>query len=852
MMFQCYICNQFEATVTKFRAHIYRHSGCGELVLPVRCRQGKCLATFSTVFNLFRHLMIYHRVESISETLLGTDNGNIYSTDNNSSTRPTVDLDHDSVCDDQVQVNSHATGRPNADDYLRDVHTEAVSLIAGLRANSSIPYSVLPNIVESFNHMATSMMSFAGQVVENCINETNTGIDETVLTNLKTDIDEKLGKVHEPLSFLATVYKQDKYFNNHELFVKPESTCFGSRFESHSGTSKLVYDSFQYVSVEKSLRSLLHNKQYVEALLYDKRQDGVYVEFSDGEAVLEHPLFSRSGKLSIMLQLFYDGLGTTNPLRGQNTLHNIGVFFYTIKNLPSQYNCCFANVHLLALCYTEDLKVYGFKPVLEKFVAEIKFLQEKGMEIDLPILGSQHVYASLCQVTCDNLALNSMLGFIESFSCDFFCTMCYAKQDMIQKCFRSEMFQKRTVAEYNVDVSDVSDAVGKIHVRGVKRYCILNEIEGYHVTQNYGLDVMHIVVEGIVPFELGCILFGLSVENKIVNIDTVNSDLAVFWGQMTVSKGDKPSYLHKLSEAGHGLSPSMKAVQYLALLKFLPLAIGRRVPHDNVHWKFLLHLSHLVDLLLAPRFTRGMVIYLKDVIEDHLSNFSSLYSAKWDVKLRPKHHLLVHLPSVILQSGPLIGMSCMKYEMKNSFFKRSAHTVSNFTNICSTLAKRHQQRALFDILSGSHIRNVVTAGHQLSVPLCTLSYCDLVCEKFGVESTDDILVADKVSLASVVYMCGNCVLVEFDFESGDPVFGKILSFVCVGTAEWNMVVQILHTYTFYRHFHAFCIKENKPTKYKLCRIQDLADHHPLHCYSMIVNRPHELLKFIRLPYHIFS
>lgn len=92
-------------------------------------------------------------------------------------------------------------------------------------------------------------------------------------------------------------------------------------------------------------------------------------------------------------------------------------------------------------------------------------------------------------------------------------------------------------------------------------------------------------------------------------------------------------------------------------------------------------------------------------------------------------------------------------------------------------------------------------------------------------------------------MCGNCVLVEFDFESGDPVFGKILSFVCVGNAEWNMVVQILHTYTFYRHFHAFCIKENKPTKYKLCRIQDLADHHPLHCYSMIVNRPHELLKF---------
>ena len=144
------------------------------------------------------------------------------------------------------------------------------------------------------------------------------------------------------------LFKTRQIFDNHELFVKPESICFGSQFESHSRCSRLVYDLFQYVSVEKSLRSLLYYKHYVEALLNDQREEGVYVEFINGEAVFEHPLFSRSGKLSIMLQLFYNGLGTTNSLRGQNTLHNIGVFFYTIKNLPSQYNCCFANVYLLA------------------------------------------------------------------------------------------------------------------------------------------------------------------------------------------------------------------------------------------------------------------------------------------------------------------------------------------------------------------------------------------------------------------------------------------------------------------------------------------------------------------------
>jgi len=66
-----------------------------------------------------------------------------------------------------------------------------------------------------------------------------------------------------------------------------------------------------------------------------------------------HSLFSDSTKVSVMIQLFYDGLGVTNPLRGQSTLHNIGVFFYTIKNVPHRYNSCFANVHLLALCYSQ-------------------------------------------------------------------------------------------------------------------------------------------------------------------------------------------------------------------------------------------------------------------------------------------------------------------------------------------------------------------------------------------------------------------------------------------------------------------------------------------------------------------
>jgi len=136
-----------------------------------------------------------------------------------------------------------------------------------------------------------------------------------------------------------------------------------------------------------------------------------------------------------------------------------------------------------------------------------------------------------------------------------------------------------------------------------------------------------------------------------------------------VEQKHKPLQLNKFDVLGESISPSMKASQYLTLLKYLPIVLGDIVSPKNRNWQFLLHLSHLLDLLFAPRFTRGVISYLKNVIADHLQMFIDLYGNSKGVRLRPKHHLLTHLPTIMLKSGPLIGMSCMRYELKNSFFQ---------------------------------------------------------------------------------------------------------------------------------------------------------------------------------------
>ncbi|XP_065642973.1 uncharacterized protein LOC136074568 [Hydra vulgaris] len=391
------------------------------------------------------------------------------------------------------------------------------------------------------------------------------GVDCAIIDQVSRNMECKLELCKSSLDFLSTCYHIDSYFAGHPLMIQPE------------------------------------NNSYVEAFLLNKCRPGVLSDFYDGSRFREHYLFSDVSKTSIMLQLFYDGLGVTNPLRSQGSLHNIGAFYYTIKNLSPVFNSCFGNVHLLAMGYTHDIAIYGYRPILEKFVSEIKELSTLGLNGIFPVLGNHTIYASLCQ------------------------------------------FEKRTVDSYKTDLANLkasrlsnesNTAKLKIHFRGVKTECPLNKIKGFHVTDNWCLDIMHTLLEGVVLVELGCIFHGLCVLDKCLTLSEINKAMCLFWGKITVEKNHKPVQILKIYEPGHVLAPSMKAVQCWALLKYLPLAVGKTVPPKNKPWKFLLHLSHLVNLIFAPNFTHEMSVYMKHVISDHLSMFSKLYCSE-EVRLRP-------------------------------------------------------------------------------------------------------------------------------------------------------------------------------------------------------------------------
>jgi hypothetical protein len=218
--------------------------------------------------------------------------------------------------------------------------------------------------------------------------------------------------------------------------------------------------------------------------------------------------------------------------------------------------------------------------------------------------------------------------------------------------------------------------------------------------------------------------------------------------------------------------------------------------------------------------------------------------------MKPTHHLLVHLPTIILLGGPLTGMSCFRYELKNSFFKCSARTIGNFTNVCKTLAYTHQQDALLSKLSEEHIRNFIGVSSHVFVPVFTLSYAGLVCSKFNVEVTDDVAVTNQISRASVTYKSGQHVIIGTD-DYGCLVFGRTEKFWSLTTAcEWFLVVCRMETLYFDCHFHSYVTEFPQTPQRTIVAFDDLLDHHAVCCYSKICSD--KTLHFIQLQYYMFK
>lgn len=131
-----------------------------------------------------------------------------------------------------------------------------------------------------------------------------------------------------------------------------------------------------------------------------------FTNFSnDSEQVLFLPFFN-----------FIDDFEPNSTLKSHSTTSKISGVYSTIPCFPDEIISKLSNIFMAMLFFVEDRKQFGFHRILPTFMDQLNYLSEQG--IDAENLGPPNI-KKIKLITClflgENLGLNQILGFVESF-----------------------------------------------------------------------------------------------------------------------------------------------------------------------------------------------------------------------------------------------------------------------------------------------------------------------------------------------------------------------------------------------------------------------------------------------------
>lgn len=120
---------------------------------------------------------------------------------------------------------------------------------------------------------------------------------------------------------------------------------------------------------------------------------------------------------------------------------------------------------------------------------------------------------------------------------------------------------------------------------------------------------------------------------------------------------------------------------------------------------------------------------------------------------------MVHYPTCIRKTGPLLHSWCMRYEAKHNFFKKQ---LKSFKNVTKTLALKHQSHIAFSWLTFDPKRLTIGPGQMM--PLNALDWGCEIAETLQLPINTRVLNVKWAKHHGHVYRAGLVVCKEVDCE----------------------------------------------------------------------------------------
>ena len=650
-------------------------------------------------------------------------------------------------------------------------------------------------------------------IVQTIIDHMNSFIRNEYLPSIKNDIMKALEgnqisesslrkieacfKQHENIfEYVDTEAKRLSLLKKKKNLIDFEQFLLGQRFVDKLEKNGMVLspeDTFGiHVPLRKTLKLFLEIPgvfqeihHYIEKL---NRESYIISNIMQGQLWLKNYKNKFINEIILPLYIFCDELEVGNPLGSHAGINKFAAVYASIACLPPRFASRLSSILLTMLVHAKDHKEFGNKKVFSKLVNELNFLRNEGIIVDLN--GSKQIVKfQLVLILGDNLGLNSMFGFVQSFKCDFSCRICKITQQESSIMCRENENALRTKKNYEKD-----SGIIKQSDTGIKEPCIFHEVEGFHMTENITVDVMHDVLEGICKYVLRSIINHYVFVAEYFTLQDLNSEIQNFnFGPTEIS--NKPPVI-SINQIKNKLNLKMSAAEMLCLVRYFGLIIGDVIPEDDEHWQLYKYLRSIIDIFTSPRIIPEDATYLTELIENHHKLYIKLAG-----NLKPKFHNIIHYPRIILRNGPVIHFWCMRFESRHREIKSTAEATSCTKNLLVTIAKK-QMLKMCDMMNsvGSYCTSLILGPIDDSKKARDYM-TNIKIEEQCTHHKNIEINGNKLRLGT--FIATNIVDIEKEF-------GQIQDIINID-GQIYFYVNVLEEITFDDHYHAYITKfTNKP------------------------------------------
>ena len=523
---------------------------------------------------------------------------------------------------------------------------------------------------------------------------------------------------------LDSEYKLKNYFVKNKSFIEPQSITVGERedYKKAKGKNdgppvqKKIPVQIEFVPLREILKKFFEIpnvfKNTMDYIASIEKNEIIITNFVQGNFWRNLKSTFDPTKIILPLFVYNDDYETNDPLGSRAGFNKNSAVYASIPCLPLIYQSKLENIFLFSLFNSLDRKLVGDRAVFRIPINELEFLEEHGIHININD-SEQDIFFRFVLLLGDNLGLNAILGFVQSFSANFYCRICLMNKRETGRTFDEDFCTLRNVENYNegIEQNDVS----KTGI--VKPWVFHNsKLSSFHVTKNIIVDAMHDLLERILKYDLAMLLAYYIDVQKYFSLSQLNERLNAFDYDDNNKKSRPPeiTLAHLTQKFLH-----MSASEMFCFFRILPLLIADFVPEGDEHWELVTLLKLIAEIVFSKKIHKNIPSLLKSTIKEYLSLVSKLFGEKY---LKPKHHFLVHYPRCLEEMGPLGNISSMRYEAKHSQGKTVAKVSRNRVNIARTIALKESYTLNFRILNTPSLSEIISgpeitdASNDLSLP----------------------------------------------------------------------------------------------------------------------------------------